>query len=75
MSSSRLTRSLTGRLQLERSQGRALAEDAGIALFAAKATAHAAANHFHVVGGEVQRGSGFALVAIRVLGRRRYKVS
>ena len=29
--------------------------------FAAKATAHAAANHFHIVGGEVQRGGSLAL--------------
>ena len=55
-------------LQLERGQGRALAEDAGIALFAPKTAAHAAANHFHVIGGQVQGRCGLALVAIRVLG-------
>ena len=45
-----------------------MAEDAGVALFATKPAAHAAANHFHVIGGQVQGGSGFALVAVRVLG-------
>ena len=60
---------LDGLFQLERSQGSALAEDAGIAFFATKATTHAAANHFDVVGVQVQGVRGFALVAVGVLGR------
>ena len=55
-------------LQLERSQRGALAEDAGIAFLAPKRTAHSAANHLHIFRAEVQRGSGFALVAVGVLG-------
>ena len=56
-------------LQFESGQGSALAENAGIAFFAAKATAHAAANDFHIVGAEVQCRRSFTLVAIRVLRR------
>ena len=60
---------LDGALQLECGQSSALAEDAGIAFLAAKATAHAAANHFNVVGAEVQCRCGFTLIAIGVLRR------
>ena len=56
-------------LQLESCQGRALAEDAGIAFFAAKTTTHTTADHFHVVGMQIQRMGCFALVAVGVLGR------
>ena len=69
MSSSRFTRSLTGFCSFERSQRSALAEDAGVAFFAAKATTHAAADHLHIVGVQVQGVCGFALVAVGVLGR------
>ena len=59
---------LHGPLELEGGQRGRLREDAGVAFLAAKAAAHAAADHFDVLGAQVQRGSGFALVAVRVLG-------
>ena len=60
---------LDGTLQFEGGQCSALTENAGIAFFAAKATAHAAANDFHVVGAKVQCGGCFTLIAVRVLRR------
>jgi hypothetical protein len=57
-------------LQLESRQRSALAEDAGVAFFAAKSTAHAPANHLDIVGCQIQGGSSFTLVAIRVLRGR-----
>ena len=54
-------------LQFECSQRSALAENAGIAFFAAKAAAHAPANHFDIVGRQIQSSSSFTLIAIRVL--------
>ena len=59
---------LDGFLQLKRRQCSALAEDAGVALFATKAAPHAAANYLHIVGVQVQGVCGFALVAVGVLG-------
>ena len=56
-------------LQLESCQGRALAEDAGIAFFAAKTTTHTAADHFYIVGMQIQRMGCFALVTVGVLRR------
>ena len=58
---------LDGALQFECGQSSALAENAGVAFFATKATPHATTNNFHVVGAEVQGRSGFTLVAIWVL--------
>ena len=54
-------------LQFECSQRSALAEDAGIAFFAAKATTHAPANDFDIVGAQVQSCSSLTLIAIRML--------
>ena len=56
-------------LQLESRQSRALAEDAGIAFFTTKATAHTSADHFYIVGMQIQRMGCFALVAVGVLRR------
>ena len=56
-------------LQLESCQGRALAEDAGIAFFAAKTTTHTAAYHFYIVGVQIKRMGCFALVTVGVLRR------
>ena len=47
-------------LQLEGRQSRALAEDAGVALFAPKAAAHAATDDFYVAGAEVECSSGLS---------------
>ena len=54
-------------LQFECSQRSALAKNAGIAFFTAKAAAHAPANHFNIVGAQVQSSSSLTLIAIRVL--------
>ena len=56
-------------LQLESCQGCALAKDAGVPLFAAKATAHTAADDFHIVSMQIERMGCFALVTVRVLRR------
>ena len=56
-------------LQLESCQSSALAEDAGIAFFAAKTTTHTAADHFYIVGMQIQRMGCFALVTVGVLRR------
>jgi hypothetical protein len=57
-------------LELEGRQRGALAEDAGIAFLAAKGAAHAPADGFHVLGGQVQRRRRFTLVALGVLAGR-----
>ena len=60
-------------LELEGGQCRTLREDAGVALLAAKAAAHAPADHLDIVGREVQRSGRLALVAVRMLGRNKQR--
>ena len=60
---------LDGFFELVGGQCGALAEDAGVAFLAPKAPAHAAADHLHIVGGQIQSRSGLPLIAVRVLGR------